>query len=80
MKFAHNVGSSAQLMKSVFMLSVAKFKSGCYHARVDMLHLVHFESNRTPESASAAAVFPVSYPSSYYYACLAMLGMRASGD
>ncbi len=67
-------------MKIPFILSVAKFTSGCYHARVEMLHPVHFESNRSPEPAPGAALLSVSYAYFYYYACLAMLEVRASGN
>jgi len=64
----------------IFIFSVAKFTSGWYYARVEIPHSVHFESNRSPEPAPTAALFPVSYASFYYYACPAMLEVRSSGD
>lgn len=71
-------------MKQSIILLVAKSKTSCYSVIMAPMQRAHFESNRTPETASAVMGAPaadsyVNY-SFYYYAYQAMLEVRSSGD
>ena len=68
-------------MKTPYILVVAKENAACYSAHMATMRCAHFEPNRTPETATAAAFAPAfRYVYSYYYAYTAMLEGRSSGE